>query len=96
MTRKERDMEGNQAQAVTIPVADDVYDAGTLGCGDGPLSAIAARLRALPGGAVLEIRSTDSGVAADLPAWCRMTGHRYLGGGTGEYQGRFFVRRRDA
>jgi TusA-related sulfurtransferase len=75
--------------------ADAVYDAGHLSCGDGPLLTIAQRLKALPGGAVLEIRSTDPGVAADLPAWCRMVGHRYLGGGHGEYQGRHFIRRKD-
>jgi TusA-related sulfurtransferase len=46
-------------------------------------------------GAVLEIRSTDPGVAADLPAWCRMVGHSYLGGGAGVYHGRYFVRRKD-
>jgi len=79
-----------------LPHADEVYDAGSLGCGDGPLTIIAARLRALPAGAVLEVRSTDPGVVADLPAWCRMVGHTYLGGGSGEYTGRYLVRRKDA
>jgi tRNA 2-thiouridine synthesizing protein A len=71
-----------------------VYDAGALGCGDGPLTAIAALLRALPPDAVLEVRSTDPGVVADLPAWCRMVGHPFLGGGQGAYTGRYRVRRK--
>lgn len=75
--------------------ADDVYHAGHLGCGDGALLTIAQRLKVLPPGAVLEIRSTDPGVAADLPAWCRMVGHSYLGGGSAEHLGRYFVRRKD-
>lgn len=78
----------------TVPEADDVYDAGSLGCGDGPLPAIAAQLTDLPPGAVLEVRSSDRSVAADLPAWCRLTGHQYLGGGEAEYEGRYFVQRK--
>jgi tRNA 2-thiouridine synthesizing protein A len=78
-----------------LPEPDAVYDAGALGCGDGPLTIIAARLRAMPAGSVLEIRATDLGVIADLPAWCRMVGHTFLGGGSGEYAGRFLVRRKD-
>ncbi|MCB0245015.1 MAG: sulfurtransferase TusA family protein [Anaerolineae bacterium] len=32
-------------------------------------------LRRLQSGQSLEVRATDLGVAVDLPAWCRMTGH---------------------
>lgn len=84
------------AVATELPHADEIYDAGTLGCGDGPLTIIAAKLRAMPAGAVLEVRSTDLGVTADLPAWCRMVGHTYLGGGSGNHAGRYLVRRKDA
>lgn len=83
-------------RTATIPEPDDVFDAGSLGCGDGPLPVIAARLKALSPEAVLEIRSSDPGVAADLPAWCRMTGHTFLGGGDNDYEGRYFVRRRSS
>lgn len=85
-----------ERNADNLPEADDVYDAGALGCGDGPLTTIAAKLRAMTPEAVLEIRSTDPGVAADLPAWCRMVGHTFLGGGTGDQKGRYFVRRKGA
>jgi TusA-related sulfurtransferase len=81
--------------ATEIPATpDSLYDAGHLGCGDGPLLAISQRLKAMSPGAVLEIRSTDPGVVADLPAWCRMVGHDYLGGGGDAYRGRYFVRRK--
>lgn len=77
-----------------LPEPDAVYDAGSLGCGDGPLPAIAAALGDMQPGAVLEILSTDPGVAADLPAWCRMVGHEFLGGGLGKYAGQYRVRRK--
>lgn len=79
-----------------LPRAAEIYDAGALGCSDGPLTTIAAKLRAMPAGAVLEVRSTDPGVVSDLPAWCRMVGHTFLGGGQDAYQGRFFIRRKDS
>jgi tRNA 2-thiouridine synthesizing protein A len=78
-----------------MPDPDEIYDAGALGCGDGPLTHIAGALKRMPPGAVLEVRSTDPGVTADLPAWCRMVGHTFLGGGTQDYEGRYFVRRKD-
>ncbi|HUG16226.1 MAG TPA: sulfurtransferase TusA family protein [Thermomicrobiales bacterium] len=87
---------GEPVSAGDIPAsADEVYDAGHLGCGDGPLLTIAQRLKAMAPGAVLEVRSTDAGVVADLPAWCRMVGHAYLGGGDGNDHGRYFIRRKD-
>jgi hypothetical protein len=33
----------------------------------------------LPTGAILEVRSRAPSVAHDLPAWCRVSGHEYLG-----------------
>ena len=91
---KDRATEAVSGAAEPLPDPDDVYDAGALGCGDGPLTFIAARLRGMQPDQVLEIRSTDPGVAADLPAWCRMVGHTFLGGGQDDYAGRYFVRRK--
>ena len=78
----------------TLPDADALYDAGDLGCGDGPIMEVSQRLKGMPPGSLLEIRSTDPTVASDLPAWCRMTGHTYLGHGTGSSSGRHFVERK--
>lgn len=37
------------------------------------------RVAALPVGAVLEVLATDPGVLQDIPAWCRVHGHQFLG-----------------
>jgi len=39
----------------------------------------------------LEVRATDPSVVVDLPAWCRMTGHKLV-----DQQGdRYLIRRKD-
>lgn len=58
--------------------ADVFYDAGSQGCGDGPLDKIAGIMRKLQPGQTLEVRATDPAVTVDLPAWCRMTGNTLL------------------
>ncbi|MBI2938981.1 MAG: sulfurtransferase TusA family protein [Chloroflexi bacterium] len=58
--------------------ADAFYDAGNKGCGEGPLDEIAGKMRRLAPGQTLEIRATDPGVASDLTAWCRLTGHQLV------------------
>jgi tRNA 2-thiouridine synthesizing protein A len=55
---------------------DDEWDAGDLGCGDLVL-ALRGRLRAMPG-KVLKLVARDPGAPADIPAYCRMTGHQLL------------------
>ena len=89
-------MTGSRIDINRIPAPDAVFDAGDLGCGDGPLPRIASALREMAPGSILEIRSTNSGVSQDLPAWCRMTGHEFLGGGDDDTTGRYFVRRRSS
>jgi TusA-related sulfurtransferase len=59
--------------------ADQLYDAGDKGCAAGPMDEIAALVRKMPAGQTLEIRATDPSVAADLGAWCRMTGNTLAG-----------------
>ncbi len=36
------------------------------------------RVRTLSPGAVLDVLATDPGVLHDIPAWCRVHGHRVL------------------
>ncbi|MFJ2807419.1 sulfurtransferase TusA family protein [Kitasatospora sp. NPDC087271] len=38
-----------------------------------------ARIADLPAGAVVHIHTTDPAAPLDLPAWCHLTGHDYLG-----------------
>jgi tRNA 2-thiouridine synthesizing protein A len=55
----------------------DRWDAGGLGCGELVLG-LRARLGALAPGSLFELVATDAGVPADLPSWCRMTGHELV------------------
>ena len=36
------------------------------------------RVRTLPPGTLLDVLATDPGVLHDIPAWCRVHGHRVL------------------
>jgi cysteine desulfurase len=55
-----------------------VVDARGLRC---PLPVIRLAQVALgsPAGTVVEVWATDPAARADVPAWCRMRGHDYLG-----------------
>ena len=64
--------------AAPIPHADAVCEGGDLDCGSGLLLIIREAFEPVPPGGVLEIRSSEISVKEDLPAWCRMTGHRLL------------------
>lgn len=60
------------------------WDAGETGCGELILE-LKLRLNALQPGAVFGLIARDPGVAEDLPAWCRMTGHKLLQAAPPEY-----------
>jgi TusA-related sulfurtransferase len=60
------------------PEADSTLDGGDLDCGSGLLLMIRTAMQPLAGGQCLEIRSRESSVREDLPAWCRMVGHRLV------------------
>ncbi len=44
-----------------------------------PVIRTQAKVAALPQGAILEVTATDPGVLQDIPAWCRVHGHVFLG-----------------
>ncbi len=50
------------------------WDAGETGCGQ-LIVGLRDQLEALRCGALLKVIARDAGAPADLPAWCRMTGH---------------------
>ncbi|EKD82268.1 MAG: hypothetical protein ACD_39C01398G0001, partial [uncultured bacterium] len=63
-------------------VASDVkivktLDVSGLQC-PGPISQLRKAIDAIEKGQAVEILSTDPGFAADVPAWCRSTGHQSL------------------
>lgn len=44
-----------------------------------PIIKTAEKMDELQAGEVLEVLSDDPGVEVDMPAWCRGTGHEFLG-----------------
>jgi tRNA 2-thiouridine synthesizing protein A len=60
-----------------FPASAVEWDAGDLGCGDLVLQ-LRFKMEALAPGEVLRLVALDAGARADLPAWCRMTGHVLL------------------
>ncbi len=60
------------------------WDAGMMGCGELILE-LKLRLAPLPPGAKFTLIARDPGVPEDLPAWCRMTGHRLVSAAPPEF-----------
>lgn len=56
-----------------VHTADAIVDGGDLDCGGGLLLLIRRSIDPLPRGGLLEVRSTETSVDVELPAWCRMT-----------------------
>lgn len=67
-----------------LPPSDHVFDGGDLDCGSGLALLIRQHMHEVPPGGVLEVRSREGTVRDDLPPWCRMTGHEYLGERVGD------------
>ena len=53
------------------------WEAGELGCGQ-LVFELKRRLEEVDHGEVLEVVTHEPGAPVDLPAWCRMTGHRLV------------------
>ncbi len=56
---------------------DDEWDAGDLVCGELVLE-LKGRLDRMRPGQVIKVIALDPGAPADMPAWCRLTGHTLL------------------
>ena len=54
-------------------------DGGGLPLGGGLLALVRPALLAMAPGGVLALRSSSPGVRQDLPSWCRVERHEYLG-----------------
>jgi tRNA 2-thiouridine synthesizing protein A len=44
-----------------------------------PVIALARRVVELPVGAVVRVLADDPAAATDIPAWCRLRGHEFVG-----------------
>ena len=77
-------------------VPDQVFDGGDLDCGSGLILLIRENMLKVPVGGILEMRSREPTVSDDLPPWCRMVHHEYLGQTGGDGFIRYFIRRGEA
>ena len=68
------DSRGRVYQPDAVGRADAEWDAGDLGCGELVLE-LRRRVEALERGQRLHLVARDAGARADIPAWCRLTGH---------------------
>ncbi|MBL8857283.1 MAG: cobalamin-independent methionine synthase II family protein [Planctomycetes bacterium] len=71
--------------------ADSVVDGGDLDCGGGLLLLIRRSIDPLPRGGLLEVRSTETSVDVELPAWCRLTENELVSWTRTERQRSFLV-----
>ena len=56
-----------------------------------PVIRVQDRVRELAAGDVLEVAATDAGALHDIPAWCRVHGHRLLEAGEDGEEFRFRI-----
>src|SRR5436305_6817925 len=68
-----------------LPTPAALVDAGALGVADGLLMLIRESAEHLPAGSVVAVRTTHPTVEHDLPAWCRIMSHAYLGSDASAY-----------
>jgi tRNA 2-thiouridine synthesizing protein A len=64
-------------------VTTHTLDGGDLGCAR-LLVLLRERVADLPAGDVVHLSTVDPVAPIDLPVWCHMTGHEYLGRVPGE------------
>src|SRR5262249_8843255 len=62
-----------------VSAAAVAIDAGELPLGGGLLALLRPALDALAPGSVVALRSSHPGLRQDLPSWCRVERHEYLG-----------------
>ena len=62
-----------------LPTPTVVVVGGALGVADGLLMLLREAADPLPAGSVVAVRTTHPTVGHDLPAWCRIMSHTYLG-----------------
>jgi TusA-related sulfurtransferase len=62
-----------------FPVPAVVVEGAHLGMANGLLMLLREALEPLSAGSVIAVRTTDESAAHDLPAWCRVSAHRFLG-----------------
>lgn len=77
-------------------VPDHIFDGGDLDCGSGLVLLIRENMQKVPVGGIMEMRSQEPSVCDDLPPWCRMVGHDYLGLVGTPNQARYFIKKNES
>jgi len=62
-----------------FPAPTVVVEGANMGLATGLLMLLREAIEPLSSGSVIAVRTTDESAAHDLPAWCRVTAHRFLG-----------------
>jgi TusA-related sulfurtransferase len=70
-------------------------DGGALGVGDGLLMLLREAMEPLPAGSVIAVRTSDPATTHDLPAWCRIMAHTFLGSIAQGDASTFYLRKGD-
>jgi TusA-related sulfurtransferase len=70
--------ENSTTEDLTTISVGHVVDARGTSC-PGPILAAKKGIPSVTVGQVMEVLATDSATLRDLPAWCKKTGHAYLG-----------------
>lgn len=76
-----------------FPKPHSTCDGGDLDCGSGLLLIIKKSMDPLQSGEILEVRSRERSVKEDLPAWCRMVKHEFLGFQVNSLDTSYFIRK---
>jgi tRNA 2-thiouridine synthesizing protein A len=69
---------GEDGRVTSPPPEPVVIDGGNRAC-VALLLELRAGICALPAGTVIHLIASDPAASIDLPAWCHLTGHAYLG-----------------
>jgi tRNA 2-thiouridine synthesizing protein A len=77
--------------AARLPEPHAVLDGGERRCGE-LLIALKLEMDRLRSGEILKLVSRDPAAPEEIPAWCRMTGHRLVGAADGT----FYIVRKEA
>ncbi len=72
--------------------ADQSLDCMGLYC-PMPIVKTAQKIKELKVGEVLEVIADDKGIKLDMPAWCKSTGHQYLGAEEKDGEIRVYVKK---
>lgn len=58
-----------------------------------PIIKTAEKIKEIEVGEILEVISDDEGIVEDMPSWCKMTGHEFLGIESEDEDFRAFVKK---